>query len=165
MWIELFAPSSGRTWAISWFCKQQGHTASSTAESEVVAFADGLGANQEPEYSGDVVIALSAGVRHEALPIQMLLERMLGRRLPVRCRVDNDQCIGAIRRGYSKKLRALARTHRLSIGVMSEVCSNPEMQIEMLYVKSEQQKADIFTKSLAPKAFQANRSALGLRQQ
>ena len=108
MWLELLSPSSGRRWRVSWFCKQQGHTSSSTAEAEVVAFANGLGAGglgvtEPPEacdasacglgesglpevYDADLVIALSAGIRHEAIPVQSLLERMLGRRLSIRCR-------------------------------------------------------------------------------
>ena len=48
------------------------------------------------------------------------MERLLGRVLELECRVDNDQAITAIRKGYSKKLRALPRTQRVAVGVLND---------------------------------------------
>ena len=89
VWLELYNPETGHSWAVTWGTCRQSHTASSTAEAETVAH--------------------SAGLRRDALPVQLLLEELLGMVVPIQGLIDNDQAITAIRKGYSKKLRSLPR--------------------------------------------------------
>ena len=141
-WVELSA-ESGRAFPIVWRGTRQSFTSSSSAESETVG--------------------ASKGIRQEGIPVQALLERMLKRTVPLRCRIDNTQAILAITRGYSKRLRSLSRTHRVSLGVMHELVSDPELHVTVVYVNTTLQKADIFTKALTPAAFIKARELIGIR--
>ena len=93
---------------------------------------------------------MSKGLRTEALPVQDLMEQFLGQRLDVMCEVDNTQAITAAKKGYSKKLRALPRTHRVSLGVVHECVSDPRMQVGVEYCPTDVMKGDMFTKALLP---------------
>ncbi len=105
---------------------------------------------------------MSKGLRSEALPCQLLLEAILRKRVPVEMICDNTQALAAIEKGYSKKLRALSRSQRVSIGVLHEVFRDPTMKISATYAASRDQLADIFTKALLPADFAAQRSAIGV---
>ena len=94
---EVVGTMSGNCFPVCWKASYQTATSSSSAESETCS--------------------ASAAIRHVALPVQLLLQAMLqGQRVPIRCKIDNTQAIAAIKKGYSKKLRCLARTHRVNIG-------------------------------------------------
>ena len=103
-------------------------------------------------------------MRQEGLPVQILLEEMLQKRLVLRCLIDNTKAIQAIKNGYSKRLRHLQRTHRVSIGVMHDLITDLEMMVVVLHVSTTEQKADIFTKALTPAAFQRAASMLGMQR-
>ena len=122
----------------------------------MVAFAMGL--DSKLSYEPDVVISMSAGFRQEGLPIQTLLEQMLGVRLPLVAHVDNDQCIIAVK-GFSKKLRQLQRTHRVSLAVVHELVAEPTQNISVKYCPTAEQLGDAFTKALNPVQFIAARGA------
>ena len=79
LFIELVAPKSGRTFPLIWKTGLQTSTGTSSAETETVSLATGL--------------------RQEGLPIQELLEVLIGRRLWLRCKVDNTQAIAAAKKG------------------------------------------------------------------
>lgn len=81
-----------------------------------------------------------------------MLEEFTGIRLKLRLRVDNDQAIAAVRRGYSKHLKHLQRTHRVSIGAIHE-CIISDMGVEVSHVDSADNRADIFTKAHLPSPF------------
>ena len=81
------------------------------------------------------------------------MDEFLGRRVQLNLEVDNTQAIAAIRKGYSKRLRHLARTHRVSIGVLNELACHPDMMVAVTHVTTDLQKADIMTKALTPAAF------------
>ena len=130
MWVELRSEKTGNCWPAAWATSKQTATSSSTCEAETVS--------------------LSSGLRKEALPIQLLLETFLGKRLQVRCLVDNTQAIAAVKRGYSKKLRHLPRTQRVTVGVLHECCEDPEMCVSVEHCPTKDMKADIFTKALNP---------------
>jgi hypothetical protein len=161
LWIRLFNPSSGNSWQISWNSRAQSHSASCTAEAEVVAFAAGL--SGDLVYDPDVVISMSTSVRQEALPIQLLFEVLLGRRLPLQVFVDNTQCISAVEKGYSKKRRHLARTHRVSIGVLHELLEDEDAAMSIAYCETAAMLADSFTKGLPPASFMVAKKAMGLQ--
>ena len=142
-WVELAAEGSGNTFPLTWYCTWQTHTASSSAEAEIVA--------------------ASGALRREALPIQQLIESCTGRRLQIEMMVDNTQAIAAAERGYSKKLRHLNRTHRVAIGVIHECLMDKEMAVSMTWVPTATPKGDLFTKALLPANFLAARDRLGLK--
>ena len=143
LYVELWSPSSGHCWPITWQSKKQTCTSSSTAEAEV--------------------ISLSWGLRSEGLPLQSFVESILGNRPIVRCFVDNDQALRAVDRGYSKKLRTLQRTHRCSIGVLHELAEDVQQRVIMQYCSTLKHKADSFTKVLAAFQFKAARHCIGMR--
>jgi len=161
LWVRLFNPVSGNSWQISWNSRAQSHSASCTAEAEVVAYAAGL--SGDLAYDPDIVISMSTSVRQEALPIQLLFEVLLGRKLPLQVFADNTQCIAAVEKGYSKKLRHLARTHRVSIGVLHEILEDEEIAMTLDYCETAAMLADSFTKALPPASFMAAKTAMGMR--
>ena len=134
-WIELFSPASGRSFPLSWGCSQQSSTGGSTAETETVAF--------------------SHVVRREAIPIQMLLDEVLPRRIGIACRVDNMQTIQAVTKGYSKRLRHLPRTQRVCVGMLHEMLNDRDLQLSIEHCPTLQMKADLFTKVLNGPKFRA----------
>ena len=144
LFVELRGKSSGHTFPLTWKVSHQTATSSSSAESET--------------------ISASVAIRHSALPIQALLEAMLGVTIPIKCMIDNTQAMSAIDKGYSKNLRHLARTHRVSIGVLHEILSDPRVNLDVEYARSAEHKGDFFTKELDAAAFQAARERLGMRR-
>ena len=105
---------------------------------------------------------MSKGLRTEALPVQDLMEQFLGLRLPIVSEVDNTQAITAAKKGYSKKLRALPRTHRVSLGVVHECVTDPRMQCSVVYCPTLEMKGDLFTKALLPAQFCVLREMCGI---
>ena len=142
-WVELFAKGSGHSWPLAWGSMKQTSTSSSTAESEVVA--------------------ASHAVRREVIPIQILMEAILGRRLKIQMLIDNSQALLAIQRGYSKKLRHLARTQRVGIGLLNELTKDPDMELTVEHCPTLSMKADIFTKALIGPKFQDALEMIGMR--
>lgn len=161
LWVRLYSPTSGNSWQISWNSRAQSHSASCTAEAEIVAYAAGLSADLT--YDPDIVISMSMSIRQEALPIQLLFETLLGKQLPLQAFVDNTQCITAVEKGYSKKLRHLARTRRVSIGVLHELLEDEDASLTLEYCETSQMLADSFTKALPPASFAAAKMAMGMR--
>ena len=140
--IEIVGMESGNTFPITWRAGSQGATSNSSAESEVVA--------------------LSMGVRHIGLPMQDLFEAFVGRRIPMICRVDNTQAIASARKGYSKRLRCLNRTHRISIGALHEIIADPTQNCTVEWVETKKQKGNIYTKALGPAQFMSERELVGM---
>ena len=128
---------------LAWKSSQQTATSSSSAESETVS--------------------ASTAIRHVALPLQSLLKELLGSLVPIRVYIDNTQAEQAIRKGYSKRLRCLSRTHRCSIGVLHELFNDPEVAMELEHAASAVHKGDFFTKPLQPALFVEARARIGMR--
>lgn len=61
---------------------------------------------------------------------------------------DNQACITVCVTGYSPKLRHIQRTHKVNLGSIHELINLPE--ISLLYIVTDAQAADIFTKPLVP---------------
>ena len=109
-------------------------------------------------------MSASHAIRHEALPIQALLENFLGRLVRMRVGIDNTQALTAIEKGYSKRLRHLSRTHRISIGVLNELQKDGEAMVEFVHEPTASHKGDLFTKSFAPAAFAERVQMLGMQE-
>ena len=65
--------------------------------------------------------------------------------------------------GYSKKLKHLARTHRVSIGVLHELLEDPDAEMTVDYCETSSMLADSFTKALPPASYIAAKTAMGMR--
>ena len=111
LFVELCGTKSGNCFPLTWKVSHQTATSSSSAESETVS--------------------ASVAIRGVALPVQMLLKDMLGTVVPILCKIDNTQAIQAIKNGYSKKLRYLPRTQRVSIGALNEIWRDPAVAMEV----------------------------------
>ena len=127
--VELVGKKSGNVWAISWGSVLQTTTGSATAETETVSASHTL--------------------RREAIPIQILLEHFLGSRVPIVMLIDNTQCLSAIKKGYSKKLRHIGRTQRVCVGLLNELTVDKELKISAQHCPTDRHKGDMYTKCLA----------------
>ena len=113
---------------LAWIHHKQHATSRSTTEAEVVALAQSLFA--------------------EGLPALSLWEVLLKRKVSLHLREDNEAAIKAIRKGYSAKMRHTPRTHRVDLQSVKEAIDRDS--VELPHVKTAHQRADIFTKDLAP---------------
>ena len=94
-------------------------------------------------------VALSHGLRQEALPTLQLWETLLGRKVDLRVMEDNSGTIAVVENGYSPQLRHLLKTQKVSIDLVHRVSSPDELDLGSLEkVESGEQIADIFTKML-----------------
>jgi hypothetical protein len=130
-------------WPIAWLAKRQTSTSRSTTEAELVALAKSL--------------------FDEALPFLSLFELILGRPVELLILEDNQATIKIARKGYSSKLRHVPRTHKVNLGSIAEVLEEDTVEIE--YVPTELQCADIFTKDLCPAKWQNALDLLGMQTQ
>ena len=74
---------------------------------------------------------------------------------------DNQATILVVRKGFSPKLRHISRTHKVNLSSLSEVIA--EGNIELDYIDTNEQAADIFTKALPPHKWPAALALLGIR--
>ena len=111
---------------LMWLAKRQTSTSRSTTESEVVALAESL--------------------FHEAVPALELWELILGRKVELNIKEDNQATIKIIRKGYSHKLRHLNRVHKIDISSIKELLDDETFTLE--YINTDEQAADIYTKGL-----------------
>lgn len=81
---------------------------------------------------------MSVGLRGEGIPIQTMLEAMLSAPVRLTCNDDNTQALAAVERGYSKKLRHVAKTHRINVGFLHECASDPGRAISFGYCPTAQ---------------------------
>ena len=120
-------------WPLCWGSKKQTATSRSTTEAEMVS--------------------LSYGVFTEALPAQEFAETITGKEIPLLCFQDNSAVIQIVHAGYSPKLRHVSKTHRINLSSLYEVFEDPYARLQ--YINTELQRADVFTKALAPAKFPA----------
>ena len=55
-------------------------------------------------------------------------------RLWLSCKVDNTQAITAVTNGYFQRLRHLARTQRMSIGIITEMIEDADKKVAVTLV-------------------------------
>ena len=144
LFIELENPETGHRWPISRAVRRQGATAGSTAEAETVA--------------------LCSAVKQDGIPLVELIDFMLcGARRPLEleAKVDNTQCLAAVHRGYSKKLRYLERIQRIAIGSVHELIENGDLVAT--YAPTDTHRGDGFTKALVPAKFITAREHMSMQ--
>ena len=76
--------------------------------------------------------------------------------------IDNTQAISAITKGYSKKLRHLARTQRVCIGLLNDLLRDPEVQFSVHHCPTALMKGDLFTKFLIMQKFDEALRMIGM---
>ena len=102
------------------------------------------------------MVALATCLRNEAIPMQDLMREVMGRKFKLVLCEDNAAAVTAITSGYSASLRHLARTQRVSLGLLHDTVMNEDAHeggaIELLKVDTNSHKGDLLTKELeAPK--------------
>ena len=143
MWLEIVSKTTDARWPLTWSVVRQGATAGSTAEAETVA--------------------LCTSVKHHGLPMLELLDFMLcNSRSPMEliCKIDNTQALAAVHKGYSKKLKYLDRTQKVSIGAIHELIESSAIVCE--YHQTDSHRGDGFTKALVPQKFLVARDMMNL---
>ena len=113
---------------LMWLSQRQMSTSRSTTEADVVSLAKSL---------------FSAGI-----PVLDLWDLLLDRQMHLNIMEGNQATMKVVRKGYSPKLRHIQRTHKVDLGSIKEVIGREP--VELKYVKTDLQAADIFTKALAP---------------
>ena len=92
------------------------------------------------------------------------MHEFLGERVQLVCLVDNQQAITAVKRGYSKRLRCLNRTHRIAIGSLHEIVGDERQRVEIRYIESKMQECNIYIKRLVPAQFCAERLLIEMQR-
>ena len=92
------------------------------------------------------IISLDAGVSGEA-PVQELCQILADKPVGLICHQDNSALIAIAHSGYSPKLRHLSKTHKIDLGSLYEVLQDDYVQLR--YIATDKQLADIFTQALA----------------
>jgi hypothetical protein len=112
---------------LDWYSKRQTATAHSTTEAEL--------------------ISASKMLRETLIPLMDLWALMLDRNVKGVIHEDNMSTITVIESGYSPQLRHLQKHHRISLGLVHELCQNPDIDVK--HCPTDLQKGDILTKGLA----------------
>ena len=89
-----------------------------------------------------------------------LWELILGRTVHLEVLEDNEATIKVVRKGYSPKLRSIARTQRVDLGSIKEILVADTATLK--YVNTKEQAADVFTKALAPAGWPNAMRLMGL---
>ena len=126
---------------LAWVSKRQTSTSRSTTESEVVSLAYSL--------------------YQEGLPSLQLWDKLLGRAVNLVIQEDNQATILVVRKGFSPKLRHISRTHKINLSSLKECIDDPSVEIK--YIDTNEQAADIFTKALPPQKWFKALCLLGIR--
>ena len=122
VFFSLRGPSS--CWPISGYSKSQGCVSYSTPEAEIIAACFAL--------------------RIVGLPAQALWEILLPHSPCIIFHEDNTACARIIETGRNPTMRYLARTHRISIAWLCEVCK--QIGVNLVIEESSKMAGDIFTK-------------------
>ena len=77
--------------------------------------------------------------------------------------MGNTQCISAVGKGHSKKLRHLQRTHRASLVVFHELLENEEALMTIENCETSNMLGGSFTKALPLASFIAAGKAMGIQ--
>ena len=111
---------------LDWYSKRQSATSHSTTEAEL--------------------ISASKMLRESLVPLMELWSLMLDRKVKGVINEDNMSTITVIETGYSPQLRHLQKHHRISLGLVHELCNQDDIVVQ--HVETSKQKGDILTKGL-----------------
>ena len=162
-WVEL-AGLEGRTFPLAWCARFQTSTSTHTCESETVALAEVL--------------------KKEVLPLKILLEGILGRKVCAEIMEDNSACITSCEKGFSPAMRYIGRTQKVNLGFLHDVMfpeisedpldiaitanragGDSSKDISLLKVETSLQKGDLFTKDMDRVRFEQCAEMIGMIDQ
>ena len=126
---------------LAWVSKKQTATSKSTAESELVS--------------------MSLSLFEEGIPMLTLWQKLAGKQFTLVIKEDNEATIKIVQKGYSSKLRSLARTHRVNLGAIHDIVTSDDVRLE--HVATAEQAADVFTKALDPQKWGNAMQLLGMK--
>ena len=113
------------------------------------------------------LVTLAKNLRNAMLPVQSLMQHILGRPIDMIVHEDNEPCIAIVRKGYSPSMRCLPRTHRTSIGVCHETFHDPipegSGKCNLIYTQTSVHKGDLMTKYLDAPALGRALDLIGVR--
>lgn len=142
------AGAEGRSFPLNWGSKKQNSAAQHTGEAEVVSMA--------------------LCVRNELLPMQNLLQTVLGRPVDAEIKEDNAAAITAIEKGYSPAMRHLPRMQRVSLDMVHDLITlDPpagEGEVELVKTPTAEHKGDMMTKELEVCQFQRALGMIGMKE-
>lgn len=124
-WIQLTGAAT--QFPLAWIWKKQSTVACSTTEAETAA--------------------LNFVLFEEGLPLLELFKVLFGPSTRLNVREDNEATAKVVASGYSKKLRYLKRTQKISLSSLAEELNKEDVSLSL--VRSLDQKADVFTKAVA----------------
>ena len=104
--------------------------------------------------------SLAEGLQEELLPIHKLVVYLLGDKAPKPVVREDNSAVVQSMKGYSVKLRHLARTPKLSLASLNEAFSS---WCKLIQTPTAEQLGDYFTKALPPGKFDV--SVVGLEYQ
>ena len=93
------------------------------------------------------LVAADHAVRAEGLPALPLWELLLGRKLQVHLKEDNEAAIKNLLSGKNPNMRHMGRTHKVDFMWLHETVSSKTVTVE--YTETDLMAADIFTKSFS----------------
>ena len=94
-------------------------------------------------------VAANAAVRSIGLPALDLWDKIMGKAVKMQFLEDNQAAIRILTTGKSPALRHLDRTHRVSLAWLWETFKDGHL--DLIYINSEKEAADIFTKAFTDK--------------
>ena len=130
----------GTFFPLFWSSKRQSCVSRSTTEAEIVS--------------------ASTLVFEEGLPMNTVPQMILKETVQTVLQEDNQAVLVILRTGYSQKLRALNRTHKISVAALSDAIQARD--ITPTSTPSEDQLADIFAKAMVRPSFLAMRKRIGV---
>ena len=125
---------------VHWMSKKQTSIERSTTEAEL--------------------IALATAMFSEVENLQAVLETILGIDVPVLYQQDNSTLLAVVKTGYSAKLRHANRVHRVNIASVCERFAEPRASIA--YCKTDEQRANGFTKIVSPQEWPTTLEQMGI---
>ena len=116
-------------------------------------------------------VALRDVVYQEGLPFVGILEAIFQRPIRLIAETDSETAIGAIKRGYSRKMAYLRKTQRLSLSELHELFYGHDVCIDeddsksidrLRHVPGDDDPVDVLTKALAVEKHWACARGLGM---
>jgi hypothetical protein len=91
-------------------------------------------------------VALSTALFGDAISLLSVCQKLIASTLVLKVYEDNQAVLAIIAKGYSPKLKHLAKFHRINVASTCEAFSVEDILIE--YVSTSHQKADVMNKAL-----------------